>query len=150
MILFYTTKQIKILSESRIKWRGKKMIRIMSVSWVKGKVKDFCIQGPCVKPIFQTNVLECVQTKKKEWHSSWAADNKRHFQWHLMLGRDCSKHGNNWESELIELICSVYWCSEIKRPHWFKFSAPESFHQVCKELAWHSRPKRVTPWKRES
>lgn len=67
-----------------------------------------------------------------------------------MLGRETAASMEITESELIELICAVYWCSKIKRPHWFKFSTPKSFHQVCKELAWHSRPQRATPWKRDS
>lgn len=61
-----------------------------------------------VKLIFQANVLECVQTKKKERHSSLARDNKRHFQWDLMLGRETAASMEITESELIELICAVY------------------------------------------
>lgn len=47
-----------------------------------------------VKLVFQASSLECVQTEKKEQHSSSAGDNKRHVQWDLVLGRDCSEHGN--------------------------------------------------------
>lgn len=95
--LYITLPNIKILSVRRIEWRRKKMIRILSVSCTKGKVRCFCVSGlSSVKLIFQANVLECVQTKKKERHSSLAGGNKRHFQWDLMLGRDRSKHGNNW------------------------------------------------------
>lgn len=38
-------------------------------------------------------------------------------------------------TELTELICAVYWCSKLKRPHWFKFFALNPFIKCARN--WH-------------
>lgn len=52
------------------------MVRTTPMGCFKRKVKDFPFTLSSVTLIFRASVLECVQVRKKEPHSSLASSNK--------------------------------------------------------------------------